>query len=479
MINQEFLHDLFILSKQKVKDNPLYNHVIQLDHGYLYMNENTNHMHLSKKESSITLIGYILDIQDGNKDTETILLDLIDKHNEGKDAFHDYLGFLNGRFVLIISNNDDTTLYTDATSMKPVFYYDNWLFASHEILIQDILKNDPNRELKIRNLPMKNFLDYTNTIGVYRFNPNLYFSMREQKFHRFFPRHEFTPRTLDEVIDNTEHFYQPQLDWLDNHYESISLSLTGGFDSKLSLALVKPLIHKVETFTYMHKFKEGDTYDTLNKGKRIYYKDKVIVDNLVYNFHLNHRYFYFADYNPPEEYLNIMEAHMSSSHSYKLSYLTSKEFDRSSVHLKSTLYELAKIKHNNDDTDPSDGAWALKYIKQWAPYHLKRNRDALLKHYRAYYKRNLTSEILNRNYNLPLMLYWEFRMVNWHGNLTQETDFIWDTFIFINSRYMLDQLISLPSEDREKKRYLTELVSRRWPALNYFVANSFDTLEDN
>ena len=95
-----------------------------------------------------------------------------------------------------------------------------------------------------------------------------------------------------------------------------------------------------------------------------------------------------------------------------------------------------------------------------------------------YYERNLTSEILDYNYNLPLMLYWEFRMANWHGNLTQETDFIIDTFIFINSRYLLNQLTSLSSEDREDKKYLKKIVTGHWPALNYFVANSFDTLED-
>ena len=109
---------------------------------------------------------------------------------------------------------------------------------------------------------------------------------------------------------------------------------------------------------------------------------------------------------------------------------------------------------------------------------MKRNNTSLLKRFRAYYIRNLTSEILGQNYNLALMLYWESRMANWHSNLTQETDFTWDTFVFINSRYMLDQITSLSSEDREKKRYLTELVSRHWPALNYFVANSFNTLEE-
>lgn len=478
MINKYFLHDLFVLTKSIIKNNSLYNKAFELNHAYLYMDNRTKHMHLNHNGTTIILIGFILDIQDSSRNSESILLDLVEKHSQNLDAFHDYLNFLNGRYTLIVSNNQDTTLYTDATSMKPIFYYGDWLFASHEIFIKDTLKNNNGLELKTRKHSMKYFLDYTNTIGIYRFNPNLYFSFKGQKFHRFFPRQDFIPRTLDEVIDNTVKYYEPQLEWLDRHYETISLSLTGGFDSKLSLALVKPLIHKVETFTYMYRFKEEDNYNTLDKIKRIYYKDKVIVDNLVYNFNLNHKYFYLTDYNPPQEYLEILETHMSSRHSFNLSYLTSKEFDRSSVHLKSTLFELAKLPHINVDDGATDGSWVLKNIKHWAPKVLKNNNASLIKHFKAYYERNLTSEILDYNYNLPLMLYWEFRMANWHGNLTQETDFIIDTFIFINSRYLLDQLTSLSSEDREDKKYLKKIVTGHWPALNYFVANSFDTLED-
>src|SRR5699024_3022441 len=160
---------------------------------------------------------------------------------------------------------------------------------------------------------------------------------------------------------------------------------------------------------------------------------------------------------------------------YKLSYLTLKEFNRESIHLKSTLYELAKLPHKNNDVSPEK---TIKTIIQWAPKELRENKELLLELYSNYYERNLTSQIVELNYNLPLMLYWEYRMANWHGNLTQETDFIWETFVFINSRYILDQLISLPSKERKEKSYLTSLIKKYWPALNYFVPNSFETLED-
>ena len=475
MIKKEFLNNLFVLSSMKIEDNTIVNRCIELDHCFLYLNEESRFKHLEINGISVILLGYILDIQDENKKVDEILHGLLKEYHKNKNRFHTYLNMLNGRYILIFSSDDDTVLYTDATSMKPVFYYENWLFSSHEIIIKELLKNEKQIELKTSAYSMKNFLDYTNTDKVYRFNPNLYFSFKKLIFYRFFPREHYRLRDLDTVMKNTEWYIDTQVDWLKNNYKTISLSLTGGFDSKLSLALVKPIINRVETFTYMYRFNENINYDMLNMHKKTYYKDKVIVDNLIYNFNLNHQYFHFDDYKVPTSYLNDIKKHVSSHHSYKLSYLTLKEFNRESIHLKSTLYELAKLPHKNNDVSPEK---TIKTIIQWAPKELRENKELLLELYSNYYERNLTSQIVELNYNLPLMLYWEYRMANWHGNLTQETDFIWETFVFINSRYILDQLISLPSKERKEKSYLTSLIKKYWPALNYFVPNSFETLED-
>src|SRR5699024_3302046 len=145
-------------------------------------------------------------------------------------------------------------------------------------------------------------------------------------------------QNLETVINNTRCYYSTQLNWLTENYKKIYVSLTGGFDSKLSLALIKPIVTQVEFFTYMYKYKNHTKYDSLNSFHKIYYKDKVIVDNLVYNFNLKHKYFYFNDYEVPKEYINELGKHVSSDHSYKLSYLTKKEFESDSVHVKSTLY---------------------------------------------------------------------------------------------------------------------------------------------
>jgi len=481
LINSNLLNNPFVFSTDRLSSSAIFDYNIELDYGYFYFNRETVFSKIELDGTTLILIGYVLDIRDGLKGEDQILNELLEKylnkHSE-EDSFYAFLDFLNGRYVLLFSNQNDTNIYTDATSMAPLFYYKNNLFSSHEIILRELIKGEYDIQLNVSEYSMKNFLDYTDTEEIYSFNPNLFYSGMDHKFYRYFPRKKFKNQTLNEVLQNTDIYYSHQLNWLKNSRRNIYLSLTGGFDSKLSLAIVKPIINDIQTFTYMYRFWESENYNELNQYRKIYYKDQVIVNNLVYNFNLNHKFFYFEDYEVPSEYLSEIGKHVSSNHSYKLSYLTAKEFKSNSVHLKSTLYELAKLPYNGSADMRTEDELMIQSIKRFAPNELQQNYKELNKMYQNYIERNLVDEIIEYGYNLPLMLYWEFRMGNWHSSITQETDFIVDTFIFINCRFLLDQLISLSMEDRKNNKYLTSIIKRNWPALNYFVANSFDTLED-
>lgn len=473
-INKEFLSNPFLLTEKEIKKDKFFEHSKQLSSSIFYYTKDTNYQSIELNGEEILLIGYILDIRNELLEENEVLNNLLLAYTKKLDIFLDELEFMNGRFVLIISGQEDTFIFTDATSMLPLFHYQNKFFSSHELILREFLKFELDIELKKYEFKMKNFLDYSNTKEIFSFNPNLMFSYKDKSFHRIFPREEYQNNSLDKVMEKTIPYLENQIKWLDNHYDKIYLSLTGGFDSKLSLALVKPIIDKIFTFTYMYKFDESTNYKELSNFKKIYYKDKIIVDNLVDNFRLNnHKYFFFSDYKAPSEYIKTLGNHVSSHHSYGLSYIFTKEFDRSSIHLKSTLYELAKLSFKDTDDDNL----IINDIKHWAPMEIYKDKDALKNMYKNYKERNLTDEIKKYDFNVQTMLYWEFRMGNWHSKITQETDFVIDTYILINNRYMLKQLISLSREDRNKKLYLKQIVKKYWPALNYFIANSFETLE--
>src|SRR5699024_1076038 len=133
--------------------------------------------------------------------------------------------------------------------------------------------------------------------------PNLSFSFKKKHFNRIFPRQEYKNLNTDNIIESINLYFKNQIKWLDNNYEKVYLSLTGGFDSKVSLALVKPIIKKVMTFTYMYKDFDNKNYKEMTQYRKIYYRDKYIVDKLVDNFLLNHKYYYFEEYKAPSYFI--------------------------------------------------------------------------------------------------------------------------------------------------------------------------------
>ncbi|MCK1975518.1 hypothetical protein LNK15_00425 [Jeotgalicoccus huakuii] len=472
-MNKKYLYNPFVVTSKELRNNSFFDNKINLGKTYLYFN-NENKIIIEQKSSvKIVLLGYLVDIRNGNKLAREILISLIEYYNQDINLFIEQLDYMNGRFILIISDDKDTKIFTDATSMLPIYYYQNYIFSSHEVIVREILKQEYEISLENYNYEMKNFLDYTNTKEVYSFNPNLYFSFSKFKFNRIYPRDQFVEREGNEVLLNIKKYLNTQINWLDNNYEKIYLSLTGGLDSKVSLSLVKPIIDKIETFTYMYRFNKDESYNLLNPYKRIYYLDKFIVDNLVYNFRFKHKYFYFEDYSPSSTYLNELNEHVSSHHSYTLSYIINNEIEPNSIHLKSTLFELGKLIFSK----AMDNETVLEHISVWAPKEIKSNKEVLMELFLKYKNRNLTDEIIE-GHKITSLLYWEFRMGNWHSSLTQETDFTVDIYNFINNRYIIDQIMSINSELRKEAFIFKSIVKENWPALNYFIANSFENLED-
>lgn len=247
-----------------------------LNHAYFYYNDETKYKKIERNGITLILIGYILDIRDSSQILVSIAESLLDLYSKNNDLFYESLSYLNGRFVLIFDSEDDTCVYSDATVLRPLFYWENDIVSSHEIIIREAVLEELNIELEISSFEMKNFLDYSNTDSIYKFNPNLYFSFKNQEFIRYYPKDNFENQTLEKVLENTEKYFLPQVEWLDKNFSTIQQSLTGGFDAKLSLAINKPILNKINFFTYMYKFNENSLYEELNQYKKIYYRDKYI-----------------------------------------------------------------------------------------------------------------------------------------------------------------------------------------------------------
>lgn len=475
MMNPDFQRKPFLISNAPLeKASDLFEQAHPLTGAYLYYDHKTEIERSSVGSVEVNLIGYILDIRNGHLSTSHILSELARLYQSGTEEFYDYMEMLNGRYVLIISDENDTKTFSDATCMRPIFYYQNEFLGSHEALVEEVVRREKGIELNKEPYQMKGYLDYTSTEDIYKFNPSMFFSSVDAGFTRYYPRKPAKSLSTEAVFDWTKDYFLPQTEWLDQNFNKIYQSLTGGYDSKVSLAITKDMRNEIEYFTYMIDIKKAKR----GLHRNIYDKDKKLVDRLVYNLNLPHRYYYFKDYPMPEEYEEKIAKNVSSEHSYILSYLTAKEFKKDAVHVKSTIYENAKLPYKFEHDFTTDYEILNQIATGWAPKALKNKKEVNQKMFNAFIERSKFQEIEPYGYNLPMMLYWETRMANWHSNITQETDNTVETFVFVNNRYMLDQFMHLDTISKRDKEYFEKLIEHFWPILNYFIPNSMLTLAD-
>src|SRR5699024_228324 len=185
-MDRSYLSNPFSLTKREFENKSLLDNSMSLNYAYFYYNDETKYATFEKNGITLILIGYILDIRDSSQTSASITESLLDLYFKKNNLFYENLSYLNGRFVLIFDSEDDTLVYSDSTALRPLFYWENDIVSSHEIIIREAVLEELNIELEISSFEMKNFLDYSNTDSIYKYNPNLYFSLKDQELIRYY-----------------------------------------------------------------------------------------------------------------------------------------------------------------------------------------------------------------------------------------------------------------------------------------------------
>src|SRR5699024_7468842 len=182
--------------------------------------------------TQLVALGYMLDIRNGDL-TDTEIL----KSLSVSDDIDRELDYINGRYVLIINKEGDVTVYTDASALLPINYAENQkVIASHDILIEEILKQN-NIEVKLLKEELKGSFDFTRYERIFKFNPSLKLNLNTWEFERYYPHNELVPKSIEFVVKELEIYFNEMIKWLKNLNKEIILTLTGGYDSRVSMAL--------------------------------------------------------------------------------------------------------------------------------------------------------------------------------------------------------------------------------------------------
>lgn len=462
LVNDIYYNYSYVFSLNSIKleiDN--YN-IKKVNKWNLYYSDDIDFYLYEEENIQIIILGYVLDTRNGKLSINEIMKNL----SESPEIEND-LQYINGRYILIVNKGNSIDVYSDASALLPINYYrDKTIISSHDIIIHNILKHN-NIFLGEIQSELRGSFDFTRYEGIYKFNPSLKLNLDKLEFNRYYPVETLQPKNIDFIIEELEGYFDEMIYWLDNIKNNIILTLTGGYDSRVSMALTNSISHKIEYITYIHQ-----NIDRLSaRAQEIYDTDLYITKNIASNFNVNHTLVDLAKYNLiGTERTNALQS-LQTTHSFPLiDYFRNERQFQKVLHIKSTVFGIGKSDFPlNKNHAPVTKTEMFDFI-----HGVSKEAQKMFEYeeiIEEYYTRNLIIEDVGKGRHFFEIFHLESRMGNWHSNVTQETDPELIDFIFVNTRRIIDLIQSPCIQERKDKILYKKIIRKYWPALLFIGIN--------
>lgn len=416
----------------------------------------------SQEHCSVVLIGYCFDLESPGRNEQWIA-DKLASHaarNGAKDVAKS-ADYLLGRFIAIIKDADGIIAFGDATAMRTMYYADDRpLLSSHASLIGDIIGEKPQVDV-FRHFQFALPGDKAAVPGVRLLPANFQLDVKARTPSRFWPHQERIEKRQDQIQEAISGLLRLSAGVIAGRWDP-ALSLTAGFDSRVSLAAYRGHLNTT-TFTYFREEKD--------------HVDVTVAKRLAHAVGLHHRVLKpVSRHSMPEMHAQIDEMH-EYTHDIRVPAIYLKYFsDGNFVHARSNLLEIGRCFWRSHSTSKP----ARFDAEEWTAAGLRKSGYNLPKRDEA--RQTLISEMKSffdmAGYNLngienPELLgydawdlvYWEHRMSTWHAQILLASDIAIDTATIFNSRAFLALLLALPVSDRANGTALHAFISEQAPEL--------------
>lgn len=418
------------------------------------------------QEYQVFILGELIDVRDSRKPVKSIVSDLL-QHPIDSKAFLNEMSYYNGRYGLFIGFEDKLYFYNDATSFLSLYYHESQaVYASHSKLLHQLLQQIYGIKESLIKDKMRGFLDMSKYENIYKFNANMRFELNAHQLKRVYPIEANQTIETESIVKQAIPLMREMVEYIYRNDRPVVMSLTGGYDSRLSLALLKNKLSQTLFFTYL----KTDERQVTDAQKRIYDMDQKAVQFIVDQLNLKHQFFNINNNHGEKEVADVY-AHYESCHSRNIInyYSQHKQFQNVS-HVKSSVFELSKgIRPPQFEQQYRNIDAYVSYLKKWTPI----KKDAWVQHALArFIERNEIESCLDRGYHPYDVLYLESRMNSWHSAIIQESDPYMEVYNLINCRHILFQLMQMDYEERKRHAFHKAVIDQCWPLLHFFGVNT-------
>lgn len=413
---------------------------------------------LTKKEGSLTLLGYMIDTEGNHQNDKDILNQLLTEKRCATDLIKSTFKFC-GNWILIFKGKNKTFLFHDCVGARSVYYTDinkteNLWVASQPSLIALAIKlyEDPKAVDFIMTQKTKTN-DYwwpgekSPYTEIKALLPNHFLDLSDGKVYRYWPDKNIKILNENEAVEKISKRLQSTMYAATQRFD-IALALSGGLDSRVILAASKNIKDKI--CVYNGKRPE------MSKN----HPDIVIPQRLTKRCNIEYHYIpqtldieeefakaYFL--NAPHVFNQILPGLQAEL----------KYFGQKKVGATGNILEVARFGYKvfNPEHQKPSGEYLAKITK------MKGSSFAC----EAF--QNWLNKLGNTfNLNIYDLFHWEQRDGRWLSNNCLVFPMAWKEVLFpFNCRQLLIEFLSVSGSERMpvEYRFFKKLIQYMWPEL--------------
>ncbi|MFC3285488.1 hypothetical protein [Litchfieldella rifensis] len=420
-----------------------------------------------KMAVEVIVLGHIYNPFSG-KSAEDAVLDLVEMYSESKNGFYDIFSECSGRFVALIgSGNGMLEVLPDACASLPVNYLTfldphgsiKVAVSSHAYFIKEAFAlpscSDVNEisktrfyHLGIRHCPA----DLTEVEGVKMLTPNLSLIHREGeiKIQRLFPRSYRSERGVKEVVGDVSRALLSSVDCLTKFRKPIHCALSGGIDSRMTLAAAVEKRDEVQFFTFAGEGNAG--------------RDLLCTKNLSQNLSFKFNEIWLDDKCPTEEFSSLYRNLQGETRvpNVQETFARQQYFGtHDNFEVRSSISEVSRsfIKRKFHIGELALTADAMVPIYKRVPFS-REWHNFIREKFEAWMESSSFREIEEYGYDWLDFYYWEVRVGTWQALVLQDADYYTNPTVIFNNRKLLGLMLSVPEKYRKDDSLHVMLMSK-------------------
>lgn len=442
----------------------------------MYVQEKEDYYYISENSLNISIIGHAYNPFNMVSKEDELLKLLLAAYKNSTSDFFDLVNELTGIHVIVVNDNGKLIVVQDCTGMKSCYFgkfEEDLYISSHPQLLGDVLNLEVdsfiselinNRQYNIGNkhLPgnMSPYKEFKRLGGNTYIKYSTSFSI-----NRFFPLkpHKEINNDKDYIdgISEIGEILHKNIKLAMEKWRKPAISMTGGMDSKTTLAAANGLYDSFKYFSFYSKEPEK--------------VDAEAAREICNNLDLKHNIYPIPDNNSEVKDFEVHKSIIDHNTSYF------KNTADNEIRKMVFLYEL-----NDFDVELKSWASEIGRVFLERKYQLEMPEKLTARHFSIFQTRyflspkllkksdDIYTQFLNEikldkplfNYEHADLYYWEVRMGAWGASVSTSFEYCHNVTIPFNNRKLMDMFLSFPHEERKLDKVHKQVIELMNPKIN-------------